>query len=164
MNIPSDFLESALRIFRQYRSLGERTLAQIPDEAWNHQFNPETNSISNIIKHLHGNMLSRWTDFLTTDGEKPWRERDGEFENLQPDKTQIMEWWHTGWDLTENTIAALKPEDLTKTVYIRSEAHSVMDAINRQTTHYAYHIGQIVYVAKIFVGEDWKTLTIPRKK
>jgi len=109
-------------------------------------------------------MLSRWTDFLTTDGEKPWRERDGEFENLQPDKTQIMEWWHTGWDLTENTIAALKPEDLTKTVYIRSEAHSVMDAINRQTTHYAYHIGQIVYVAKIFVGEDWKTLTIPRKK
>jgi hypothetical protein len=161
--IETQYIQSAKNQFLQYKSLAEKAIAQVPDDKINWQYNPETNSISIIVKHLSGNMLSRFTDFLTTDGEKKWRNRDGEFEIEGLTKDQLMEAWNKGWTCLFSALDGLSPEDLSKKVWIRNEEHTVMEAINRQLTHYASHVGQIIYIAKMICDQDWKTLTIARK-
>lgn len=158
------YLKSADRQFRYYKKLGEDAMAQIDDAALLWQPNAESNSIATIVKHLWGNMLSRWTDFLTTDGEKPWRERDAEFENDLGDRETIMKKWNDGWQCLFDALSSITDEDLERIVYIRNEGHSVMEAINRQIAHYCYHVGQIVYVAKMAKNDQWKSLSIPRNK
>lgn len=158
------YLKSAHRMFALYKALGEKALAQIEDKELSWQPNEDSNSIVTIIKHMRGNMLSRWTDFLTTDGEKPWRQRDEEFENDSVNRAELMKKWEEGWQCVFNAINSLAEADLEKTVYIRGEAHTVVDAINRQIAHYAYHVGQIVYIGKLKSKEEWKSLSIPRKK
>ena len=156
------YLESAKRQFNQYKMLGERTMQQISDDKLFWQYNPESNSIGSIVKHLSGNMLSRFTDFLTTDGEKPWRDRDSEFQNDIGTREELFEKWNAGWKCLSDALAPLTREDLEKIIYIRNEQHSVMEAINRQLTHYAYHVGQIVFLGKMICNEDWKSLSIPK--
>lgn len=136
---------------------------QVPDSGLFWQYNPETNSIAIIVKHLAGNMLSRFTDFFTSDGEKPWRDRDGEFENEELTRAELLTLWTRGWDCLFGILNGLKDEDLSGTVMIRNEKHTVLDALNRQLTHYASHIGQIIYIGKMIVDSNWKTLTVPRK-
>lgn len=160
----ANYLESIKRQFLYYKDLGEKAIEQIPEEKLLWQFNAESNSIATIVKHLSGNMISRWTDFLTSDGEKEWRNRDGEFENDIKTKTELMATWNKGWDCFFNTINSLTENDLQKIIYIRNQGHTVMEAINRQLAHYPYHIGQIVFVAKMIKNEDWKSLSIPRNK
>jgi hypothetical protein len=146
-----------------YKQLGEKAMAQIDDSQLNWQATEDSNSIANIVKHLWGNMLSRWTDFLTTDGEKPWRQRDGEFEVETMTRDSLMLRWNEGWNCLFAALDSLTDDDLEKIVYIRNEGHTVMDAIHRQIAHYAYHVGQIVYVAKLRTAE-WSSLSIPRNK
>jgi hypothetical protein len=160
--IELDFLESAKKQFAQYKGMGEKALAQVPDEKLHWQYNPSTNSIAIIIKHLRGNMLSRFTDFLTTDGEKKWRERDQEFESEELSRDALNTCWNQGWDCLFGTLDSLTAGDLFKSVFIRSEEHTVLEAINRQLTHYASHIGQIIYVSKMVTENSWKTLSIPK--
>ncbi len=150
--------------FSFHRDLGLKAIEQVKDDQLFVQLNGESNSIAIIVNHLHGNMLSRWTDFLTTDGEKAWRQRDAEFEDRIRDKATLLHKWHEGWDLVFETLASLKPDDLLKTVTVRGEVHTVTDAINRQFSHYAYHVGQIVFLAKYFAGDRWQSLSIPKKK
>lgn len=147
-----------------YKSLGEKAITQIVDEKLFVQVNDESNGIASIVKHLSGNMISRWTDFLTTDGEKEWRNRDGEFENDIKTRTDVISLWDKGWKRLFDTLNELKPEDLEKIIYIRNEGHTVMEAINRQLAHYPYHIGQIVFAAKMLKNSDWESLSIPRNK
>jgi len=156
------YLESAKKQFNQYKMLGEKAMLQVPEEKLFWQFNPESNSIGSIVKHLRGNMLSRFTDFLTTDGEKPWRNRDSEFENDLKSKDELFSKWNEGWKCLSGALAPLTAEDLLKTIYIRNEKHSVMEAINRQLTHYAYHVGQIVFLGKMICNEKWESLSIPK--
>ncbi len=158
------YLKSAIKRFDYYRSVGLRSMEQLSDEDLFWQLDEESNSIAIMVNHLHGNMLSRWTNFLQEDGEKPWRERDAEFENRIKDRKELMAKWNEGWDLVSDTLHALSADDLDKEVRIRNEAHSVFDAINRQLAHYAYHVGQMVYVAKMRKGKQWKTLTIAKGK
>ncbi len=158
------YLKSAIKRFDYYRSVGLRSMEQLSDEDLFWHLDEESNSIAIIVNHLHGNMLSRWTNFLQEDGEKPWRERDAEFENRIKDRKELMAKWNEGWDLVSDTLNALSADDLDKEVRIRNEAHSVVDAINRQLAHYAYHVGQMVYVAKMRKGKQWKTLTIAKGK
>ena len=139
-------------------------MAQCPDDKLCAELDTQSNSISIIVKHMAGNMRSRWTDFLTTDGEKADRQRDTEFETPMETRREILAVWEAGWKLLFDALTALTDDDLGKTVRIRTEAHSVMQAINRQVAHYSYHIGQIVYLARHFAGGQWKTLTIPKKK
>jgi hypothetical protein len=160
----TDYLESVIKQFEYYKLLGDKTIAQLPDDKLFWQYNVESNSIATIIKHLNGNMLSRWTNFLTTDGEKEWRQRDGEFENDIKSKEIILEMWEEGWNCLFDTLKGLKESDLTKIIYIRNQGHTVIEAINRQLTHYPYHIGQIVYIGKMILNEKWQTLSIPRGK
>lgn len=160
----ANYLESIKRQFLYYKDLGEKAIEQIPEEKLLWQFNAESNSIATIVKHLSGNMISRWTDFLTSDGEKEWRNRDGEFENDIKTKDELMATWNKGWDCFFNTINSLTENDLQKIIYIRNQGHTVMEAINRQLAHYPYHIGQIIFVAKMIKNEDWKSLSIPRNK
>ena len=160
----TDYLESVIKQFEYYKFLGDKTIAQLPDDKLFWQYNSESNSIATIIKHLHGNMLSRWTDFLTTDGEKEWRNRDGEFENDFMDKATLLKRWEEGWKCTLDTLKSLKKEDLEKEIYIRNQGHSVLEAINRQFAHYPYHVGQIVFIGKMIVNEKWQSLSIPRGK
>ena len=150
--------------FAFYRELGLKAMQQVPENKLFVRLNEESNSIAIIINHLHGNMLSRWTDFLTTDGEKEWRQRDAEFEDRVKDKTILLKKWDEGWDCVFETMESLQPDDLLRTVTVRGENHSVLDAINRQFAHYAYHVGQIVFLAKYFVNDKWMSLSIPRKK
>ncbi len=157
-------LPELIKRFRYYKELGERAMAQLPDEALFWQYNEESNSIAIIVNHLHGNMLSRWTNFLTEDGEKPWRTRDAEFENEIQNREQLRQKWEEGWDCLLKALENLKEEDLSRKVFIRSEAHTVSDAIFRQLAHYAYHIGQMVFLAKMIQNEDWQTLSIARGK
>lgn len=159
----TNYLASSIAIFRQYKALAEKAMAQLSDESLLWQPNEESNSVYLIIKHMSGNMQSRWTDFLTSDGEKPWRNRDSEFE--QPDRLsrkEIMDEWEKGWQCLFNALEPLTEADLAKLVYIRSEAHSVMEAVNRQVSHYSYHVGQIVFLAKLIRNTDWQTLSIAR--
>lgn len=158
----SSFLQATIKEFRKYRSLGEKAMSQVPDEALYWQYNPESNSMAMIVQHMSGNMLSRWTDMLTTDGEKEWRQRDKEFESVLKTREEVMEAWHRGWDLVMETLGQIKEEDLERTIYIRSEAHTVTEAIVRQIAHYASHIGQLVYIGKMVMNNEWKSLSIPR--
>ena len=158
----TDYLKSVLRQFEFYKSLGDKTLEQLPSDKIHWQYNVESNSIATIVKHLNGNMLSRWTNFLTTDGEKEWRDRDGEFENTSMTKEEVMKCWEQGWRCCLDTIKSLKEEDLEKIVYIRNQGHTVLEAINRQLAHYPYHIGQMVFIGKMILNESWQNLSIPR--
>jgi hypothetical protein len=156
------FLASARRQFAYYRMLGEKSIERIPDDRLFHAINDDCNSAWTIVKHLSGNMLSRWTDFLTSDGEKEWRDRDREFVNDATDRAGLMETWNRGWDCLFHALDGLKEEDLSKTVLIRNEVHSVMEAVHRQLAHYPYHVGQIVFIAKMYSDGDWDPLSIPK--
>lgn len=158
-----NYIESAIRQFEYYKMLGEKTLAQLPDDKLFWQYNEESNSVAILVKHLTGNMLSRWTDFLTTDGEKEWRNRDAEFENDIVTRQEMMNRWNYGWKLFLDTLDALKEQDLEKIIYIRNQGYTVMEAINRQLAHYPYHIGQMVFIGKMG-AEKWNSLSIPKGK
>ncbi len=160
----TDYLESAIKQFEYYKMLGEKTIARVPDDKLSWQYNEESNSIATIVKHLHGNMLSRWTDFLTSDGEKSWRHRDAEFDNDVPSRDELTKLWDDGWACVFNALNPLTDEDLTKIVYIRNQGHTVTEAINRQLAHYPYHIGQIVFIGKMLLDSNWETLSIARGK
>jgi hypothetical protein len=162
--IESIYLDSAINRLLTHKTLGDKTLAQLTGEQLHWQPAGEPNSIYIIIKHLHGNMLSRWTDFLTTDGQKEWRDRDGEFEEDNVSKEQAVALWDAGWKCMLDAIRALTPEDLSKTVLIRNEPHIVIDAINRQLAHVPYHVGQMVYIGKMLAQEQWQSLSIPKGK
>ena len=155
------YLISCIKQLKYYKSLGEKAMLQIKDEHLFVCHNEECNSIATIVKHLYGNMLSRWTDFLTTDGEKEWRERDAEFTNDLHSREELMKFWDNGWGVVFAALNSLKSDDLMKIVYIRGEKHTVIDAINRQLAHYPYHIGQIIFISKMF-SPNWDTLTIKR--
>lgn len=158
------FLESVKRLFLYYKTLAEKAIDQVEDEQLFFAANEDTNSIAIIVQHLAGNMLSRWTDFLTTDGEKEWRNRDGEFEENYTTKVELMAFWAKGWDCLFNAVNSLEPNQLSEIIYIRKEGHTVMDAINRQLAHYPYHIGQIVFYAKMLKKTEWDSLSIPKNK
>jgi hypothetical protein len=158
------FLQSAVQQFRDYKMLGEKTFAQISDSAFHFQPNEWTNSIAINITHLHGNMLSRWTNFLEEDGEKSWRLRDDEFEPHSYSREKLLELWEQGWKTVFIALDNLGPADLEKNVFIRSRPLGVVDAIHRQLTHYAYHVGQIVMLGKIIRGAAWETLSIAKGK
>lgn len=160
--ITSNYLQSAIKQFEYYKLLGEKTFVQLPDEKLFWQYNDNSNSIAIIVKHLHGNMLSRWSDFLTTDGEKEWRNRDSEFENNITTRTELLEKWNAGWNCLFNALKSIKETDLDKIIYIRNESHTFMDATNRQLAHYSYHIGQIVFIGKM-VTDNWNSLSIPKE-
>jgi hypothetical protein len=160
----TSYVEDSLSLFRAYRGLGEKAIAQVSDADLNRQIDSESNSIAIIVKHLHGNMRSRWTDFLTSDGEKPDRNRDTEFDAPPTSREELLAMWNAGWACLFNAIEPLTDADLGRTINIRTEPHSVMQAINRQMGHYAMHVGQIVMLAKHFQGEAWKTLSIPRNR
>ncbi len=166
MTVSEDFLRSANRQFFYYKTLGEKAIDQLEPEQLFISLNDDTNSIATIVKHLHGNMLSRWTDFLTTDGEKEWRQRDGEFEALKEEKTKdlVLKQWNEGWACLFNTLNSLTQENLSQIIYIRNEGHTVLEAINRQLAHYPYHVGQIVFFAKILKQSEWTSLSIPKNK
>lgn len=160
----TSYLKDSLEVLRGYKRLGERAIAQAPDAALTTVLDAESNSIAIIVKHLAGNMRSRWTDFLTTDGEKPDRNRDTEFEAPPQTRAEIMALWEAGWKCVFEALTPLTDTDLVRTVRIRNEAHSVMQAIHRQVAHYAYHVGQMVYLAKHFAGSRWTSLSVPRGK
>ncbi|MCB0475047.1 MAG: DUF1572 family protein [Flavobacteriaceae bacterium] len=160
----NDYLESAIKQFAYYKSLGDKTLEQLSDEQLHWQYNDDSNSIAILVKHLVGNMLSRWTNFLTEDGEKEWRERDEEFMDSYKSKSDIVQAWEKGWTCLFGALKPLGPGDLDRIIYIRNQGHTVTEAINRQLCHYAYHVGQLVYVAKLQTGTDWKSLSIPRNQ
>ena len=160
----TSYLKDSLDVFRYYKKLGERAMAQCPDDALFASLDAESNSIAIIVKHMAGNMRSRWTDFLTTDGEKPDRNRDTEFETPPKTRAELKELWERGWKHVFDALEPLGDEDLVRTITIRTEPHSVMQAINRQIAHYSYHVGQIVYVAKHLSGSKWQTLTVPKKE
>ena len=158
----NNYLDSVNKQFMYYKMLGEKTIAQLSEEQLFWQYNQESNSLGIIIKHLHGNMLSRWTDFLTTDGEKEWRKRDEEFENDIANKEKLLAKWNEGWDCLFNAIHQLTEIELTKEIYIRNQGHTVIDAINRQLAHYSYHVGQIVFIGKMVCNEHWTSLSVPK--
>lgn len=158
----TDYLNSVTKQFEYYKLLGDKTIAQLPDDKLFWQYNQESNSIAINVKHLHGNMLSRWTDFLTTDGEKESRNRDGEFENDLTTKEEVVKLWEEGWKCFLDTLKSLKEDDLEKIIYIRNQGHTVLEAINRQLAHYPYHVGQIVFIGKMILNEKWQSLSIPR--
>src|SRR6266403_202001 len=160
----TSYLKDSIDVFRYYKKLGERAMAQCPDDALFTEIDTESNSIAIIVKHMAGNMRSRWTDFLTTDGEKPDRNRDTEFETPPQTRTGLVALWEAGWKICLDALDQLTDEDLTRTITIRSEPHSVMQAINRQVGHYAHHVGQIVFLAKHFAGANWQTLSVPKRK
>lgn len=163
MTLSKIYIESAKKRFLSYKELGERSIAQVDDRQIHWKPDENSNSITIIVKHMSGNMLSRFTDFLTSDGEKPWRERDAEFEEDHCTREQLLSAWEKGWQCLMNAVNGLKEDDLSRMVTIRREELSVVDALNRQLAHYAYHVGQIVYLAKMMKSEDWKSLSIPRK-
>ena len=164
MEINHNYLESAYKQMLYYKTLAEKAMDQIHENQLFVAYNENTNSIAVIVKHLAGNMLSRWTDFLITDGEKEWRDRDAEFENDFNSKEELISFWNKGWDVFLNTLQSLQPEDLTQIVYIRNQGHTVVDAINRQLAHYPYHVGQIVFYAKLLKETEWNSLSIPKNK
>ena len=160
----TSYIKDSIDLFHYYKGLAERAMAQCPDEALFTALDAESNSIAIIVKHMSGNMRSRWRDFLTTDGEKPDRNRDTEFEEPPKTRAELLELWERGWRLLFGALEPLSDPDLTRTITIRTEPHSVTQAINRQIAHYSYHVGQIVYLARHFTGDKWQSLTIPKKK
>jgi len=156
------YIESVTKQFKYYKSLGEKTFSQLSDDDLFKQFNDESNSIAIIVKHMSGNMMSRWTDFLTTDGEKEWRQRDNEFRSDIKNRSEMLEKWSQGWECLFRALDSISVDDLeSKTIYIRNEGHSITEAINRQLAHYPYHVGQIVFIGKM-ISNDWKALSIPK--
>ncbi len=164
LKFTTSYLADSLSVFRYYKRLAEAAMAQVTDEQLFVVLDPEMNSIALIVKHLAGNMRSRWTDFLSSDGEKPDRNRDAEFAEPPASREEVMALWESGWNCVFSALDPLSPEDMTRTVFIRGEAHSVMQAVNRQIAHYAYHCGQIVFLAKHFQYSQWKSPTVPRGK
>lgn len=162
--ISRNYLEDAIRSFRSYKRLAERALEQVNDDEFFVQIDEESNSLALIVKHIAGNQRSRWRDFLTSDGEKPDRHRDTEFELIEDTRESLMAFWESGWATLFEALEGLTPEDLERTVTIRGEPHTVVEAINRQLTHYPYHIGQLVFLAKHLKASEWKTLSVPRNR
>lgn len=158
----NNYLTGVKKQFEHYKMLGEKTFDQLSDEKLYWQYNQETNSISTLVKHLWGNMLSRWTKFLSSDGEKEWRNRDAEFENDIVTREELLEKWNSGWSCLFNALDSLTANDLEKEIYIRNEGHTVIEAINRSLAHYSYHIGQIVYIGKMACEHQWISLSIPK--
>ncbi|MGV8814131.1 MAG: DUF1572 family protein [Gelidibacter sp.] len=157
-------ISGIIKQFQQYKTAGDKTMAQLTFEDINYQPNEDSNSISIIVKHLVGNMLSRSTNFLTEDGEKEWRQRDQEFEASYRTKEELLAQWEKGWNCVFDAISPLKKEDLNKIIYIRKESFTVTDALIKQLAHYAYHIGQMAYVGKMLKGDQWISLSIPKRK
>nr|WP_322623853.1 DUF1572 domain-containing protein [uncultured Flavobacterium sp.] len=162
MHATEAFIESARKQFLYYKALGEKAMAQLAPEQLFYTPDDDTNSIAVIVKHLHGNMLSRWTDFLTSDGEKEWRNRDAEFEDDFADKEHLLKAWEEGWQCLFTALDTVTPENLDSIIYIRNEGHTVVEAINRQLAHYPYHVGQIVFYAKMLKTTAWDSLSIPK--
>ncbi|TVX94389.1 DUF1572 family protein [Paenibacillus agilis] len=158
------YLDSIKKQFLYYKMLGEKAMEQVEPEQLFMAVHEDSNSIATIVKHLWGNMLSRWTDFLTTDGEKTWRDRDSEFENDIQTKEKLLQKWNEGWTCLFNALESIAPDQLLHIIYIRNEGHTVMEAINRQLAHYPYHVGQIVYAAKLLKKGSWDSLSIPRNR
>jgi len=166
MSVAGAYLKDIIRTYKNYQALGDKAIAQVTDAAALHvQIDPDSNSIAVIVKHVYGNLRSRFTDFLTTDGEQPDRDRDGEFEMpTAVSREQIVKWWTEGFAVAIGALEAMKPEDLERTVYIRKEGFLALEAINRSVAHTAYHTGQIVYVARHLTSGRWKSLSIPKGK
>jgi hypothetical protein len=158
----TNYLQSARQQFQYYKTLGDRTLAQLADDQLFWQYNPESNSIAIIVKHLWGNMLSRWTDFLTTDGEKEWRQREAEFDADIADRKELEEKWEAGWQCLFLALDSVNEDNFDTIIYIRNMGHTVVEAINRQLAHYAYHVGQMAYLGRMLKGAEWASLSIPR--
>ncbi|MCD8529231.1 MAG: DUF1572 domain-containing protein [Chitinophagales bacterium] len=157
-------LKQTIKLFEYYKSLGEKTFEQVDEKELFWQFNEESNSIAVIVNHLQGNMKSRWTDFLTTDGEKEWRNRDQEFEDVIKDKETLLQKWNEGWECLFSALESVNESNIDTIVYIRNQAHTISDAVNRQLAHYAYHVGQIVLLGKMCAGNNWTSLSIPKGK
>jgi hypothetical protein len=164
MSLSKEFIPNIIKRLMTYKDLGDSTFQQLEDDDFFYQPTSESNSIAVIIQHFYGNALSRWTNFLTDDGEKEWRNRDAEFEPMNVTKQDLVSFWNTAWKLIFDTLEALQEDDLMKTIYIRSEPLPAFDAILRQVAHYPYHVGQIVYIAKMIRNEDWKSLSVPKGK
>lgn len=158
----SSYLISIIKQFEYYKSLGDKTFEQLSFEELKREFAIDSNSIAIIVKHITGNMLSRWTNFLTEDGEKKWRHRDSEFEESFKSKDDLLGSWNKGWECLFDAIKPLCENDLESIIYIRNEGHSVTEAINRQLAHYSYHVGQIVFLGKLIKGKNWQSLSIPK--
>jgi hypothetical protein len=164
-SVAANYLEESFRAFRGYKRMADGALIQLTDRDFFHLPDPESNSVALIVKHMAGNLRSRWEDFLATDGEKPDRNRDQEFILTEADtREELMRRWERSWETVFNSVKSLQPEDVTRTVYIRREPHTVMQAANRSMLHTAYHVGQILYAGKHLRGKDWKTLSIPKGK
>ena len=158
----TNYLISTQKLFTYYRSLGDNTFAQLSDEGLFHSLSPGSNSIGIIVNHLNGNMLSRWTDFLHSDGEKKWRKRDQEFESEIDSRNDLLAKWNEGWECLFKALASISEENFEHKVFIRNQEHSIQEALNRQLCHYAYHVGQIVFIGTIIKGPDWKSLSISK--
>ena len=158
------YLESVKKQFEYYKMLAEKTFDQLADPQLFWKYNEESNSVASIVKHLWGNMLSRWTDFLTTDGEKEWRDREAEFDNDIKDRAELMIMWNEGWECLFKALNLLNTNNFNTTVYIRNQGHTITEAINRQLAHYSYHVGQIVFIGKMVKDNKWVSLSIPRGK
>jgi hypothetical protein len=157
-----NYLNSTISQFQYYKILAEKTFAQLTDEQLLWKYNEESNSIVSIVKHMAGNMLSRWTDFLTTDGEKAWRNREAEFENDVITKDALLALWERGWQCLFDALSSITEADLEKEIFIRNQGHTVVEAINRQLAHYPYHVGQIVFIGKMLCNNNWNSLSIPK--
>ena len=158
----NSYLSSVIKQFEYYKSLGDKTIAILNYEELKKEFITDSNSITIIVKHLVGNMLSRWTNFMVEDGEKSWRQRDLEFEDTYNSKTELLNAWEDGWACLFNALHNLNESDLEKIIFIRNQGHTVTEAINRQLAHYSYHIGQIVFIGKLIKGTEWQSLSIPK--
>lgn len=156
------FLNSVRGIFEYYKSLGEKTMDQVCDDELFQEVVDGINSLAILVHHMSGNMKSRWTDFLTSDGEKTWRMRDAEFEDILQTRKEVMKTWEEGWTCLFDALDSINEENFSQKVYIRNQAHSIPDAVHRQLAHYAYHVGQMVYLGKIFRGDEWQSLSIPK--
>lgn len=157
-----NYLESVRKQFEYYKSLGEKTFDQLEEADIFWQYNPESNSVAIIVKHLWGNMMSRWTNFLTTDGEKEWRNRDAEFEQDIANKEELMAKWEEGWSCLFKALDNVNEDNFNEVIYIRNMGHSIIEAINRQLAHYAYHVGQIVFIGRMIKADQWQSLSIPK--
>lgn len=164
MEATNSYLESVKKQFLYYKTLGEKAMNQLEPEQLFVSINEDTNSIATIVKHLSGNMLSRWTNFLNSDGEKEWRNRDAEFDDSIKTQVELLDVWNKGWDCFFEALNGLETEQLSQIIYIRNEGHTVIEAINRQLAHYPYHIGQIVFYAKMLKNSEWTSLSIPKNK
>ena len=164
MNAILNYHADAIKSFRNYKKLAEKALEQVADDHFFHVIDSESNSIGILVKHIAGNLHSRWSDFLNSDGEKSTRDRDSEFEQIGDGRKSLMQFWESGWETLFSALEPLEEADLSRTITIRGEPHTVVEAINRQLSHYAYHVGQIVFLAKHLSSTEWKTLSIPRNQ